>query len=211
MKPPITIRTLTDGGQSPPEIATAIASFLDGARQTLDLAQYDFDLGPETAAIVGDAIRRASGRGVRIRLVYNVDHRNPIPVPPPPSPDETLIESLPLEARPVAGVPDLMHHKYVIRDGSSVWTGSTNWSDDSWSRQENVIAIVESPDVAADYRRDFDQLLAAGSVAETGAVAPSWHGAARAWFTPGHGEDLYTGSHRRSGGPSGVSASVRRY
>jgi len=193
MNPPLTVRTLSDGGQSPAEIANAVASFLDGAEHSLDLAQYDFNLGPETAGIVGAAIRRASGRGVRVRLVYNVDHRKPIPVPPPCSPDEALIRSLPLEPLPVAGVPDLMHHKYVIRDGTSVWTGSTNWSDDSWSRQENVIAVVESPEVAADYRRDFEQLLTAGSVAETGAVEPTWHGAVRAWFTPAHGEDL---SHR---------------
>src|SRR5690242_1443042 len=150
MNPPVTIHTLTDGGQSPAEVAARVAGFLDGARHALDLAQYDFDLGPETAAIVGDAIRRAHDRGVRIRLVYNVDHRNPIPVPPPCSPDETLIASLPLEATAVAGIPDLMHHKYVVRDGESVWTGSTNWTDDSWSRQENVIAIVESADVARD-------------------------------------------------------------
>ena len=193
MNPAISIRTLTDGGQSPGEIATAIASFLDGARQSLDLAQYDFDLGPETAAIVGDAIRRAAGRGVKVRLAYNVDHRNPIPVPPPGSSDEALIESLPLEARPIAGVPDLMHHKYVVRDVTSVWTGSANWTDDSWSRQENVIVIVESPELAADYRRNFGQLLSADSVAGTGTADASWHDGVRAWFTPGHGEDL---SHR---------------
>jgi phosphatidylserine/phosphatidylglycerophosphate/cardiolipin synthase-like enzyme len=193
MKPAISIRTLTDGGQSPAEIAAEIASFLDGARQTLDLAQYDFDLGAETAAIVGDAIRRAAGRGVRARLVYNVDHRNPIPVPPPSSPDVTLIESLPVEARPIAGVPDLMHHKYIVRDRTSVWTGSTNWTDDSWSRQENVIVTVDSRGVAADYRRNFEQLLSAESVAETGTAEPVWREAVRAWFTPGHGEDL---SHR---------------
>ncbi len=193
MKPPVTIRTLTDGGQQPAEIATAIADFLDQARQTLDLAQYDFDLGPETAAILGTAIRRAAARGVRVRLAYNVDHRNPIPVPPPCSPDEALIESLPLEATPVAGVPDLMHHKYAIRDRQSVWTGSTNWTDDSWSRQENVIAVVDSPAVAADFERDFEQLLSADAVAETGSVEPIWHGVVRTWFTPGHGADL---SHR---------------
>ena len=193
MKPRIEVRTLTDGGQSAPEIAHAVAAFLDGATRSLDLAQYDFDLGRETAAIVGDAIRGAAARGVRLRLAYNVDHRNPIPVPPPPSPDQTLIESLPVEATAVPGVPDLMHHKYVIRDGESVWTGSLNWTDDSWSRQENVVAIVESPAVAAEFERDFAQLLATGSVDKTGFVEPVWHEQVRAWFMPGHGPDL---SHR---------------
>jgi phosphatidylserine/phosphatidylglycerophosphate/cardiolipin synthase-like enzyme len=193
MNTTISIRTLTDGGQAPAEVAAALAAFLDGAVRTLDLAQYDFDLGPETAAIVGDAIGRAAARGVRIRLVYNVDHRNPIPVPPPASPDEHLIESLPLEATPIAGVPDLMHHKYVVRDRASVWTGSTNWTDDSWSRQENVIVTVDSAALAADFRRDFEQLLGTERVAETGLVEPVWHDGVRAWFTPGHGADL---SHR---------------
>jgi phosphatidylserine/phosphatidylglycerophosphate/cardiolipin synthase-like enzyme len=193
MKPEITIRTLTDGGQRPHEIASAIAAFLDGAKRTLELAQYDFDLGAETAAIVGDALRRAAGRGIRIRLAYNVDHSKPIPVPPPASPDEALIESLPLESYPVAGVPDLMHHKYVIRDGEAVWTGSTNWTDDAWSRQENVIVIAESRALATDFQRDFEQLLLADEVADTGRVPPTWHDGVRVWFTPGHGEDL---SHR---------------
>src|SRR5512133_3849672 len=165
MNPPVTIRTLTDGGQTAVDVATEIASFLDGAERTLELAQYDFELGAETAAIVGDAIRRAHHRGVRIRFLYNVDHRKPIPVPPPPTPDETLIRSLPVEAKGIAGVPDLMHHKFVVRDGKAVWTGSTNWSDDSWTRQENVIAVVESADVAADFLLDFQQLVTTESVA----------------------------------------------
>jgi phosphatidylserine/phosphatidylglycerophosphate/cardiolipin synthase-like enzyme len=193
MNPPVTIRTLTDGGQAAVDVAAQVAAFLDGANRTLELAQYDFDLGPKTAAIVGDALRRAHERGVRVRLVYNVDHRKPIPVPPPPSPDESLIRSLPVDATAIAGVPDLMHHKYVVRDGDAVWTGSTNWTDDSWSRQENVIAVVESSAVAADFLLDFEELLASGSVAASGRVEPRWHDDVRVWFTPGHGEDL---SHR---------------
>jgi phosphatidylserine/phosphatidylglycerophosphate/cardiolipin synthase-like enzyme len=195
MNPNVTIRTLTDGGQPAHAIAAAIAEFLDGAEHSLELAQYDFDLGPESAATVGGAIRRAAGRGVRVRLAYNVDHALPIPVPPPPSPDETLIESLPLEAFPIAGVPDLMHHKYVIRDSRSVWTGSMNWTDDSWTRQENVIVVVDSSSLAAAFHREFEDLLGAETVAETGRVSPEWHDGVRAWFTPGHGEDL---SHRVS-------------
>ena len=186
----IEIRTLTDGGQEPAETAHAIADFLDGATRTLDLAHYDFNLGAETAAIVGDAIRRASTRGVAIRFAYNVDHANPIPVPPPPEPDVQLIASLPVTGKAIAGIPDLMHHKYVIRDSESVWTGSMNWTDDSWSRQENVVAVVHAPAIAKAYDLDFGQLWATGDVMQTGFVDPRWDDGVRVWFTPGHGEDV---------------------
>src|SRR4051794_33457205 len=118
----IEIRTLTDGGQQPAETAQAIAAFIDGATTSLELAQYDFNLGAGTAPIVCDAIRRADARGVRIRFAYNIDPANPIPVPPPPEPDVTLISSLPGESKGIAGIPDLMHHKFVIRDDRTVWT-----------------------------------------------------------------------------------------
>jgi phosphatidylserine/phosphatidylglycerophosphate/cardiolipin synthase-like enzyme len=187
----IEIRTLTDGGQQPVEVAHAVAAFLDGAERTLDLAQYDFHLGEETAAIVGDAIRRAAARGVRLRFAYNVDYANPIPVPPPPEPDVQLIATLPVEGKPVAGVPDLMHHKFVIRDSASVWTGSLNWTDDAWSRQENVIAVVHSEAIAKAYDLDFGQLWTEDTIEQTGFVDPRWDDhVVRAWFTPGHGEDL---------------------
>ena len=185
----IEIRTLTDGGQEPVAIARLVAEFLDGAERSLDLAQYDFKLGEETAAIVGDAIRRAATRGVAMRFAYNVDHENPIPVPPPPEPDVQLIATLPVEGKAIAGIPDLMHHKYVIRDSESVWTGSLNWTDDSWSRQENVIAIVHSAAIAKAYDLDFGQLWAK-DVEHSGFVDPRWEAGVRAWFTPGHGEDL---------------------
>src|SRR5215212_5799348 len=38
----IRIRELTDGGQTAAAVAAEVASFVDGARRTLDLAHYDF-------------------------------------------------------------------------------------------------------------------------------------------------------------------------
>jgi phosphatidylserine/phosphatidylglycerophosphate/cardiolipin synthase-like enzyme len=181
---------LTDGGQQPADVARAVAAFLDRATQTLDLAQYDFNLGDETKQIVGDALRRAADRGVRIRFMFNVDHANPIPVPPPPEPDAELIAALPVEGKAIAGVPDLMHHKFVIRDRSSVWTGSMNWTDDSWSRQENVVAVVHSDVVAKTFELDYGQLWSTGDVMKSGFVDPRWDNGIRGWMTPGHGEDL---------------------
>jgi phosphatidylserine/phosphatidylglycerophosphate/cardiolipin synthase-like enzyme len=191
------VRTLTDGGQQPLEIARAIADWLGEARESLELAQYDFHLAPDTSAVVGGAIRDAAARGVAVRIVYNVDHRNPIPVPPPPEPDVALIKSLGVPEKPVAGVPDLMHHKFVVRDRAAVWTGSMNWTDDSWSRQENVVVTVESSELAELFVRDFEQIWQKDLVEETGFVPPARvrvdEMLVRPWFTPGYGEDL---SHR---------------
>jgi phosphatidylserine/phosphatidylglycerophosphate/cardiolipin synthase-like enzyme len=190
----LTVRTLTDGGQQPLEIARAIAEWLGQARESLELAQYDFHLAADTAPVVAEAIRAAAARGVAVRILYNVDHRNPIPVPPPPEPDVQLIGSLGVPSKAIAGIPDLMHHKYVIRDGAAVWTGSTNWTDDSWSRQENVVVTVDSAELASLFLRDFEQLWQKELVEESGFVPPvrvHLGGVlVRPWFTPGYGEDL---------------------
>ena len=61
-----------------------------------------------------------------------------------------------------------MHHKYVVRDRDAVWTGSTNWTDDSWTREENVIVIVESTGVAIRYQDDFAQLWKKREVSKAG-------------------------------------------
>jgi phosphatidylserine/phosphatidylglycerophosphate/cardiolipin synthase-like enzyme len=171
-----------------------VADFLGAAQTSLDLAQYDFHLGPGTAEIVGGAIKDAAKRGVAVRMIYDVGHRNPIPVPPPPEPDVELISSLGVPHKPIAGVPDLMHHKYAVRDGTTVWTGSTNWTDDSWSRQENVIVTVESERLAGAFTADFEELWSTGLVEKSGFVEPNPMRVAenevRAWFTPGFGEAL---------------------
>ncbi|HSP73042.1 MAG TPA: phosphatidylserine/phosphatidylglycerophosphate/cardiolipin synthase family protein [Gaiellaceae bacterium] len=197
MNASIRTRTLTDGGQAAEDVASEIATFLGGAKHSLDLAHYDFNLQQATAGIVGGAIADAAARGVAVRFLWNADHELPIPVPPPPEPDGLLIATLGVPAKPVAGIPDLMHHKYVVRDGAAVLTGSTNWTDDSWTREENVLVTVDSPELAHAFTLDFEQLWETGDVARSGFVEPrpvEVGGAkTRAWFTPGYGDAL---SHR---------------
>jgi len=195
--PAIGIETLTDGGQRPADVARGVAGFLAQARTTLDLALYDVRFETGAGALVLAALLAAVQRGVAVRLLYNVAHPGPIPVPPPPETAPEAIEALPVETRGVAGIPDLMHHKFVVRDGAAVWGGSTNWTDDSWSRQENVIVTVDSTEIAYAYHLAFEELWNRGDVAGTGDVDPrpaDVDGAqVRAWFTPEHGEAL---SHR---------------
>jgi hypothetical protein len=170
--PVIEVHTLTDGGQTAVDIARTIAAFVGGAKETLELALYDIRLHDETADIVRGALVGAHERGVNVRLVYNVDEVDERPpVPPPPKTEPSLIESLPFDTAPVPGWPDLMHHKYVVRDRDAVWAGSTNWTDDSWTREENVIVIVPSTGVAIRYQDDFAQLWKKRKVSASGKVA----------------------------------------
>ena len=193
----IELQTLTDGGQRPGDVARGIAAFLAAARRSLDIAMYDVRFETDAGALVLASLLAAVQRGVAVRFLYNVDHPGPIAVPPPPESTPEAIEALPVPTRGVAGIPDLMHHKFVVRDGDTVWTGSTNWTDDSWSRQENVIVTIESGEIAYAYTLAFEQLWERGEVEHTGKVDPRPEdvGSARvrAWFCPEHGEAL---SHR---------------
>ena len=196
---PIELRTLTDGGQTPTEIARELAAFLGGAHESLDLALYDVRFETDAGALVLATLLAAQQRGITIRLVYNVDHPGPIPVPPPPEMAPEAIEALPVPTRGIAGVPDLMHHKFVVRDATDVWSGSTNWTDDSWSRQENVIVrVLGAPALARAFSLNLDELWSRGTVEHTGRVQPrpiTVDGGTeiRAWFTPEYGDAL---SHR---------------
>jgi phosphatidylserine/phosphatidylglycerophosphate/cardiolipin synthase-like enzyme len=194
---PIELETLTDGGQKPADVARGIAGFLAESTKSLDIALYDVRFETDAGGLVLAALLAAVQRGVAVRILYNVDHPGPIAVPPPPETTPDSIEALPVPTRGVAGVPDLMHHKFVVRDGDAVWTGSTNWTDDSWSRQENVIVTVASKEISYAYSLAFEGLWESGVVEHSGKVEPRPEdvGSAqvRAWFCPEHGDAL---SHR---------------
>ena len=190
----IDLRTLTDGGQPAEQTAQALADFVSAAQRTLEIAIYDFHLPDDLARVVEGALAGAAARGVAVRLAYNVDHGKSVPVPPPPQTKPELVEALPFPTVAIPGVPDLMHQKYVIRDQASVWTGSTNWTRDSWTREENVIVTVDSPELAARYGTDFEQLWTGRNVMHSGKVDTtplSVDGTVmRPWFCPGRGDRL---------------------
>jgi phosphatidylserine/phosphatidylglycerophosphate/cardiolipin synthase-like enzyme len=200
----IEVRTLTDGGQRAVDIARMVAAFVEPAKETLELALYDARLHDETADIVKGALVAAHERGVHVRLVYNLEREDKRPpVPPPPQTDPELIENVPFETAAIPGWPDLMHHKYIVRDRDAVWTGSTNWTEDSWTREENVIVTVASQGVAIRYQDDFAQLWKKRSVEASGAVPTDpirvGDSDVQTWFSPKRGEKLAHEIARRIG------------
>lgn len=179
-----------------------MAAFLDGATKSIEIAIYDLRLDAGPAAAVLAAFEAAEKRGVTVRLMFNQDHPAAILVPPPAQVDWAFIDKLKAIAvatKAVSGVPDLMHHKYVVRDAgtpqAALLTGSTNWTNDSFTREENVIVTIASPEVAADYERNFEELWERPVVAASGHFTAPWLTLAdstrlRPYFCPGRGLKL---------------------
>lgn len=180
-----TVHFLEQGGQKPELVAGWLADFLSHATQSLDIAIYDWHLGPGPAAPIRAAIADRLAAGVRVRVVYDagkstVPFRNvgADPASPTSAATAAFIKTLGdgIQSRPVTGgdprMPKLMHHKYIVRDGgspaASLWTGSTNFTDDSWALQENNIVCFDSPELCMYYSTDFGELWQRGDIATTG-------------------------------------------
>ena len=193
--PPIEFAFLEDGAQSAEGTASILSQFIATATSTLEIAIYDLRLAGVAAQTLLDAVRAAKSRGVAIRVVFNqLDQPRPRPIPPPSEVDWDLLKQMEVPFHPVSGVPDLMHHKYVIRDRASVWSGSTNWTTDSWTREENVIVKVDSPELAAAFLQDFEVLWATRDVAASGKFSAPWvelpGTRLRPFFSPGRGQKM---------------------
>ena len=126
-------------------IPDEIAAGLDAAQATIDVAIFEFDL-----QVIADALIRAQARGVRVRLVTDTD-----------SLESPVIQDLQTLGIPV--VDDrrdpLMHNKFVVIDGRTVWTGSMNFTESEAYRNNNNVIAIESEALAENYTREFEEMF----------------------------------------------------
>ena len=200
MSAALELRFLRDGGQEVAEVAGELAAFLGRARRDVAVAIYDFRFGAERGGgVVAETLQRLQREGVRVRVADHDEERTlrQDAVPRPPQEPE-YVDGLGLDVHPVTGYHTLMHHKFAVVDGEWVWTGSLNWTDDSFTRQENCVVRLRSPGVAAAYLQTFDALWATRHPDGSGAFDTAWQelpygeGAVRVrpYFCPGRGPEL---------------------
>jgi len=53
---------------------------------------------------------------------------------------------------------DLLHHKFAVMDGTTVITGSHNWSDAANHLNDETLLVIQNPTIAAHYQREFERL-----------------------------------------------------
>lgn len=165
-------------------VASRIAAFIGSAQSTLDIAIYDFRLQGEAEAIVADALRAQARKGVRIRIVYDhapapaaaaAPNHAPVRVEADQKPQGTdgFVRSLAdaAQIKGVTGYRVLMHNKYIVSDAgtpaAAVFMGSSNYTNDSWGLQDNNLLALRSPQLAAYYARNHEDLWSRGKIVET--------------------------------------------
>jgi phosphatidylserine/phosphatidylglycerophosphate/cardiolipin synthase-like enzyme len=167
-------------GNDAASVAKQLAAFIQAAEKSLHVAIYDFRLSGEEKSLVVGALVGAAQRGVDVKIAF--DHTrstaqasgSKAPPGDDPAPHGTLefIEgafprSSKVQTAPIAG-SHLMHSKYIVRDGATVWMGSANFTNDAWTLQENNVVQIDSNVLATHYETDFEQLWESRNIRGTG-------------------------------------------
>ncbi|MGD8997594.1 MAG: phospholipase D-like domain-containing protein [Anaerolineae bacterium] len=131
-----------------------LASVIQHAETSVDIAAYDLDLDT-----VADALIAAQRRGVPVRVVTESDN----------------VGGGALKKLQEAGISvfeddsddGLMHHKFIVVDAQWLWTGSWNLTENGTYRNNNNAVLIASPALAENYTTEFNEMIAGYSGASS--------------------------------------------
>ncbi|MFT3895893.1 MAG: phospholipase D-like domain-containing protein [Anaerolineales bacterium] len=143
--------TVNDPNQWQNSIEGHLIEKINVAQSSIHIAAFEFDLTP-----VADTLIAAHQRGVDVRWV--TDDENGLGADE--DPDRGQFAKL--QEAGIQVIADtrsaLMHNKFIIFDGQVAWTGSTNLTVSGVFQQNNNTVVIHSPDVAAIYEREFEEM-----------------------------------------------------
>ena len=140
----------------PDNLLDTIVKFISGAKKKLLIAVQELD-----SQEIAEAIIQAKQRGVQVKLVLEADyliakkaHEDPFSPGGSHEKNRTLHNAI-LRAKIKTNTDfnqKIFHQKFIVRDGTSVLTGSTNFTDTGVSKNLNHIAIIHDEAVAKIFR-----------------------------------------------------------
>lgn len=147
------------------ELSDKAIELVEAAESTIDLAAYNFDHSP-----LASALRRAHSRGVRVRVVTDIDTQHPSLLSPTPEYFWIAVND-----------EGLMHHKFLVIDADSsekatVMTGSTNFTDANIYGFYNESLVIRSGVLAKAYQQEFELLWGSNTAVPSGSRSRSGAG-----------------------------------
>lgn len=129
-------------------VDTELAAAINATQNTLDIAAFEMN-----NEVITEAIADAHARGVTVRIVTDDEHGIE-------DDDSTLIE---LE---LAGIPivnddrsALMHNKFMLMDGITLWLGSMNYTMNGVYRNNNNAISLRSRRAVEVYQAEFNEMF----------------------------------------------------
>lgn len=148
---------------APDNLEQVIVDFIDGTQNRLEIAVQELESEPIAFAI----IRARKERRVLVKLVIEHDYlrakrarANPWQPGGRHEPNRRIHSAILRSAIDVK--PDynasIFHQKFIIRDRTSLLTGSTNFTPTGVHNNLNHVVIVRDPEVAKIYSREFREI-----------------------------------------------------
>lgn len=135
------------------DICKEILSNINSATKSIDIAIYGYSRVPE----IESALRSALSRGVKIRLVYDIDSEGKN-IYPDTSAIASIIPENNTDAKSIYS-KNIMHNKFYVFDNRITITGSANLSHTDMSGfNSNSIVVIDSEEVASIYKQEFEQM-----------------------------------------------------
>ncbi len=129
-----------------------LIQLIKDARTSIHIASFEFNLTP-----VAQALIEAKNRGVDVKWIS--DDKNGLQYDAQPGRGQfALMAAAGVELKDDAGRTALMHNKFWIFDGQTVWTGSTNITVNGVFKQNNNVIVIRSTEIAYIYEREFQEL-----------------------------------------------------
>jgi phosphatidylserine/phosphatidylglycerophosphate/cardiolipin synthase-like enzyme len=142
-----------------------LVDFIHGAKKSLDVAIYDL----KESSVLQALLAVANAGHVKLRIRYDATTGSKISGssktvdPKPPTTAAVKSAGLGGIAEPISDKGGhLMHNKFLVRDGKTVWSGSGNFTNGGLHLQDNNYFVIESSKAAAAYQAIFDGLKMAG-------------------------------------------------
>ncbi len=135
------------------DICKEILDGINNSEKTIDMAIYGYSSTRE----IETALKNAIKRGVKIRLVYDLDSKGGNIYPETGRITEIIKAGK--SDRASLSANSIMHNKFYIFDNKKVITGSANLSHTDMSGfNTNSILVINSPKVAEIYKAEFEQM-----------------------------------------------------
>jgi phosphatidylserine/phosphatidylglycerophosphate/cardiolipin synthase-like enzyme len=146
----------------PDDLKKVLIDFIDGATRRLDIAIQELD-----SIDIARAVIRARQRKVAVRLVLEGDYLTvkrllnmPFESKGRNEANRQIHDAILRSAINVKSDynPQIFHQKFIVRDGSALLTGSTNFTDTGTSANLNHIVVIRDEKIAGIYGREFREI-----------------------------------------------------